>query len=88
MECPICFDVVQEDTTTPCCSGPIHRACLHECLNRYHTCPLCRERYHIVEVPIEQVIDRTTKIGLFLTVFMGAGIASTFIQILLCNRED
>lgn len=87
MECPICFDSVQENTTTPCCSAHIHRACLHQCLNMYHTCPLCRERYHIVEVPAEHFIDRPTKIGLFLTAFMGAGIAATFIQMLLCNKE-
>jgi hypothetical protein len=42
--CPICMD--EDDGTiwmTACCGNTIHEQCYSRCVQRYHSCPFCRE---------------------------------------------
>ncbi len=42
--CPICYDVPQNTTLTPCCRNAFCLACLCECISKNPTCPLCRAK--------------------------------------------
>lgn len=42
--CPICYDVPQNTTLTPCCRNAFCLACLCECISKNPTCPLCRTK--------------------------------------------
>ena len=44
LECPICFEYLENDTInnkTSCCKQLIHEECLNKCLNG---CPFCRQK--------------------------------------------
>lgn len=86
MECPVCFDPIYERHVTPCCDNQIHRECMHECLNNYHSCPLCRQPMHIIEIePVPQVIDRCTKIWMIMSTMIGAGIVALSFEVTKCK---
>lgn len=40
--CPICYDVPQTATLTPCCRQAFCLACLCECIGNKPQCPMCR----------------------------------------------
>lgn len=42
--CPICYDVPQNTTLTPCCRNAFCLACLCECITKNPSCPLCRAK--------------------------------------------
>ena len=88
MECPICFESVSEDTSTPCCNKPIHRKCLHMCLNRYNTCPLCREPMHIIEIHTEYRPSKCMQFFMFLAAFAGAGVFASITSVIVCKAYN
>jgi hypothetical protein len=40
--CPICYDVTQTPTLTPCCRQSFCLSCICECMSAKSACPLCR----------------------------------------------
>jgi hypothetical protein len=63
-ECPICFNERSERlSVTPCCRQTIHKSCYRECIHRFHECPMCLERYVIIDIPVKDNSNRCTLIG-------------------------
>ena len=44
-ECVICLETIhpEDDTNLKCCKAQIHRHCYLQCINKYGTCPWCRQ---------------------------------------------
>ena len=84
-ECPICFNERSERLyVTPCCRQPIHTSCYNECVHRFHECPMCLDRYVIIDIPVKDTSHRCSCIvGIIaVVIFMGGmiylGIKCTF----------
>lgn len=85
LECPICFDEVLDNHRTPCCNNKIHKNCLNDCLREYHTCPLCRECYRVVEIEVNK-LDKQSKIWMGVGLMFIGGVVSALFNIIYCNR--
>jgi hypothetical protein len=50
VECPICFEIIDNNYTTNCCKQLIHKECLDKC---NYTCPFCRQKVNgsIIDIP-------------------------------------
>jgi hypothetical protein len=53
VECPICFEIIDNNYTTNCCKQLIHKECLDKC---NYTCPFCRQKVNgsnntIINIP-------------------------------------
>lgn len=64
----------------------MHRGCLNECLRHHHTCPLCRECYHVVEIEVPTVIDKATKWWMATGMAFFGGVVGALFSIIYCNR--
>ena len=50
-ECPICFEIIDNNYNTICCGQSIHEECFNGCQQINNKCPFCRKEIQIAIIP-------------------------------------